>query len=219
MPYPERDWRLFWETHREPESGVYGPANSVLLEYARRFTEHKAGLSALDVGCGDGRYTIPLASMGYTVTAVDKSEVAIQRLKERVSVFDPSLQINTENADIFDIINRKRFYDLIVCSGFIEEIPQGKHKELILGLQKWTKFSGMNILRYVIEKKFSLDGEADVVSDHNYLENLYNDWDILRSEIEPNFRQAKVGRVINGQMINRFFRAATIVAIKNSNGV
>ena len=212
MPDLERNWNSFWKTNRELGNGVYGRANPVLLEHAGIFKKGKSDIEALDVATGDGRYAIPLALMGYNVTAIDKSKEAIGRLRERVTAVNHSLQIHTEEADIFDILMEERDYDLIICSGFIEEIPQSKHDKLILGLQKWTTRSGINILRYVVEKRLSLNTEPEAVADHAHLQNLYGSWKIARSETEANFRQAKVGREINERIVNRFFRAATIVA-------
>ena len=214
MPYLERDWRSFWRDNREPENGVYGPPNSELLEYARLSLDNRVGALALDVASGDGRYAIPLAQMGFKVTAIDISKEAIDRLNERATLANPSLGIQAQEADIFDILGEKRSYDLVICSGFIEETPQPKHEELVLGLQELTNRSGINILRYVTEKKLSLDAEAEAVANHIQLQSFYRSWNIVKSEIETNFRQAKIGRELNGIIVNRFFRAATIVATK-----
>jgi len=45
------------------------------------FPEPK-GLTLLDLGCGIGANAIPLSLMGYTVTAVDGSSTAIEKLKK-----------------------------------------------------------------------------------------------------------------------------------------
>lgn len=68
-----RDWDKFWTSHRNQEVGVYGAANEQLLQHAKTFMCERKGILCLDVGAGDGRYSIPLARMGYTVTAMDIS--------------------------------------------------------------------------------------------------------------------------------------------------
>ena len=40
--------------------------------------------SFLDLGCGNGRNTIPLARMGYEVTGVDISQIALSQAKEKL---------------------------------------------------------------------------------------------------------------------------------------
>jgi 2-polyprenyl-3-methyl-5-hydroxy-6-metoxy-1,4-benzoquinol methylase len=41
------------------------------------------GAKVMDFGCGDGRVAIPLAAIGYEVTAVDSSQRMLDRLTER----------------------------------------------------------------------------------------------------------------------------------------
>ena len=41
------------------------------------------GAKVLDFGCGDGRVAIPMAGLGYDVTAVDSSQRMLDRLTER----------------------------------------------------------------------------------------------------------------------------------------
>ena len=42
-----------------------------------------SGAKVLDFGCGDGRVAIPLAGLGYEVTAVDSSQRMLDRLADR----------------------------------------------------------------------------------------------------------------------------------------
>lgn len=48
----------------------------------RQLTGVEAG-SVLDLGCGPGRYSIPLARAGFSVTAVDLSPYLLERARER----------------------------------------------------------------------------------------------------------------------------------------
>lgn len=43
------------------------------------------GAKVMDFGCGDGRVAIPMAALGYDVTAVDSSQRMLDRLTERGS--------------------------------------------------------------------------------------------------------------------------------------
>jgi 2-polyprenyl-3-methyl-5-hydroxy-6-metoxy-1,4-benzoquinol methylase len=53
------------------------------------------GAKALDFGCGDGRVAIPLAALGYEVTAVDAS----QRMLDRLTARAPELTTVQATAD------------------------------------------------------------------------------------------------------------------------
>src|SRR5206468_12890147 len=84
----------------ERDEGRFGPAAQA-SEWDARYRKHDAamwsgrpngrlvaevtGLSpgtALDVGCGEGADAVWLAQQGWTVTAVDVSEVAVRRGRE-----------------------------------------------------------------------------------------------------------------------------------------
>ncbi|MFD7705690.1 class I SAM-dependent methyltransferase [Streptomyces sp. NPDC059786] len=54
-----------------------------------------AGVKVMDFGCGDGRVAIPLAGLGYEVTAVDSSQRMLDRLTERA----PDLTVVQATAD------------------------------------------------------------------------------------------------------------------------
>ena len=47
-------------------------------------TDAQAGMSAVDLGCGSGQVSIPLAELGVHVTAVDVSPQMVERLRRRV---------------------------------------------------------------------------------------------------------------------------------------
>ena len=56
-----RRWRL------EPA----GPAEQQTAAAYLTFSETPVGAAVLDLGCGHGRYAIPLAAMGYDVCGLD----------------------------------------------------------------------------------------------------------------------------------------------------
>jgi len=210
-----RDWEAFWETHRDAENGVYGNPNPRLLEYASLFMGGRRGLTAADIASGDGRYAVPLAEMGFDVCAIDSSMRAHDRLRERVLHLGLTDRIHAEVADVFALLPDSRAYDLIVCSGMLEEIPMETHERLIRGLQQWTNPQGMNILRYVTEKKLDPNTTDEVVTVHERIIGLYEGWKKIDTEQEAHYRRARVGRNIGGMTVNRYLRAASVVAVRH----
>lgn len=77
-----------------------------------------AGGSVVDFGCGDGRIAIPLAHMGFGVTAIDASPIMLRRLlkaaKEQTRDFDFD-NLNTVQSDGTDLGKLKRMFDAVVC--------------------------------------------------------------------------------------------------------
>ncbi len=57
----------------------FGEPYSDLLSF---FQKHEPKGHVLELGCGQGRDTVPLARMGYTVTGVDVSKVGLSQMLE-----------------------------------------------------------------------------------------------------------------------------------------
>ncbi|MEA1906316.1 MAG: class I SAM-dependent methyltransferase [Euryarchaeota archaeon] len=77
-------------------------------------------LSVLDVGCGTGIITLPLAELGHNVTGIDLSEGMLNIAKEKASNLDLSIEFKLGDADflpfedgLFDVvINRHLLWTL-----------------------------------------------------------------------------------------------------------
>lgn len=76
----------------------------------------RGGVTALDIGSGDGRNSLYLARRGYAVTAVDLSQVGLDLTRQQAQAGD--LPVTTVRADIntFDIGENR--WDLIVLIDF-----------------------------------------------------------------------------------------------------
>jgi 2-polyprenyl-3-methyl-5-hydroxy-6-metoxy-1,4-benzoquinol methylase len=77
-----------------------------------------AGGTVVDFGCGDGRVAIPLAHMGFGVTAVDASPTMLKRLatraREQGNDFNPD-DLELVQSDGTDLGKLKRLFDGVVC--------------------------------------------------------------------------------------------------------
>lgn len=73
---------------------------------------------ALDIGCGSGKSTSTLISLGYDVTGMDFSEEAVSICKER---FDGSARIIRGN--VLDIPFADSSFDYVVAVHVLEHIP------------------------------------------------------------------------------------------------
>ena len=67
---------------------------------------------ALDLACGEGRNALWLASMGWRVTAVDYSQVAIAKARDRAAVDGASVEFVC--ADLLDYEPEESAFDLVV---------------------------------------------------------------------------------------------------------
>ena len=75
---------------------------------------------ALDLACGEGRNAIWLAELGWRVTGVDFSQVAIAKARERAS--QASLDVEFVCADLLDYEPERDAYDLVLL--FYLQLPR-----------------------------------------------------------------------------------------------
>ena len=66
---------------------------------------------ALDVGCGEGADAIWLAQQGWAVTAVDVSEVALERAREAAA--GAAVSVDWRGGDVFGIALEEGSFDLL----------------------------------------------------------------------------------------------------------
>jgi SAM-dependent methyltransferase len=81
----------------------------------RFLVEEAAGLApgrALDLACGEGRNALWLAELGWRVTAVDYSNVAIAKASDRAASAEASIDFVC--ADLLDYMPEERAYELVV---------------------------------------------------------------------------------------------------------
>jgi len=97
----------------------------------------------LDIGCGLGRITIPLLELGAVVSAIDNSQVMLDKTEERAdhAGLTDKLKIIKSGAD--SICFEDNYFDVIVCLGLLEHLPDDIKecvvKEIIRLLKRESK--------------------------------------------------------------------------------
>lgn len=87
------------------------------------FAEHVTGRRALDFGCGAGRSTRFLQTLGYHVTGVDISEPMLKRARER----DPNGDYRMVSDSTLLAVDKEQ-YELILSAFTFDNIPSHIHK-------------------------------------------------------------------------------------------
>jgi len=122
----------------------------------------------LDLGCGQGRDSLFLSSIGFQVTAVDVSEIGIKQLLSKAN--EQNLSINGIVADAFDKNFSSRFnvilFDMLMHSFGIEQ-----QNELLGKYSNFLKNEGV----------FCIVFPDDMNSEHfmNILQSLKGKWNLL----------------------------------------
>ncbi len=83
------------------------------IEVVENYAKLAKGKIALDIACGMGRNSRLLAKMGFMVEAIDISPLALNSLKGIEN-------IKTKEVDLDTYKLKEDFYDLIVCTYFLE---------------------------------------------------------------------------------------------------
>jgi SAM-dependent methyltransferase len=103
----------FWNATYSERSAIWsGQPNAQLVAEA---TDLSPG-SALDVGCGEGADAVWLAQHGWDVTAVDISEVALDRARQHAE--EAAVTIGFEVRDLMETPPLPSSYDLVSAQFF-----------------------------------------------------------------------------------------------------
>jgi tellurite methyltransferase len=125
---------------------VYGSNNSYYgFELRKEFTDlfkekTITGQTALDLGCGEGRYSLFLARKGCDTLAVDRSSAGIEKLKKMAETFQ--LPISAEVLDIEDFVFEENQFDIIVGATILDHLCCKLRHKTINGIKKSLKPEG-----------------------------------------------------------------------------
>lgn len=107
-----------------------------IIEHFGNFPEH---LKLLDIGCGGGLVSIPLAKLGASVTGIDASQKNIDAAKNQALIENLDVTFMCDTAE-----NHKNLYDVILCLEIIEHVQNPE--EFIISVSKLLKPGGMLII-------------------------------------------------------------------------
>jgi SAM-dependent methyltransferase len=83
----------------------------------------------LELGCGNGRNAVHLASLGCTVDAVDFSERAVEWTQQRAR--SAGAAVTVQCCSIFDAAFPDRSYDLVYDSGCFHHLPPHRRNDYV----------------------------------------------------------------------------------------
>jgi len=142
----------------------------------------------LDLGCGPGRYAVPLATQGFQVTGVDRTQLLLDRGKEHAAA--QAVNIEWVHDDMRRFV-RPGAYDLVVSMftsfGYFEDLDENRavlrnvFQSLVAGGIFLMDSSGKEILA----RHFQSSG-VDVLSNGDmFIERrqIVEDWQKVQSEI------------------------------------
>ncbi len=130
---------LFNEKYRS-ESMYYGwKLRRYFTDYFNQTDLH--GRRALDLGCGEGKYSIYLAKLGAKVTAVDVAEEGIKKLRKLASRDNLSIDSHVLDLQSFEFFPDT--FDVIIAPTVLGHLSAWVRKYVVSGIKKALKAGGV----------------------------------------------------------------------------
>ncbi len=103
-------------------------------------TEKIKPCKSIDIGCGEGYYSIYLASKGFDITGIDLSEMAIQYAKENAT--SRRVNVHFEIMDIDDLEQSKERFDFVLEWGLLHHIMPLQRQKYVENINKLLNQGG-----------------------------------------------------------------------------
>jgi SAM-dependent methyltransferase len=130
----------FWDQRYSGEDLAYGDApNGFLSLVAERFSSTG---QALDIGAGEGRNALFLASRGLNVLAIDQSEVGMQKAQQLAR--QRGLTLRTQVVDLQDFDAEHNSFDVV--SSIFVHLPTKLRAAVHQRVGAWLKPGGFFVL-------------------------------------------------------------------------
>ncbi|PKR84235.1 class I SAM-dependent methyltransferase [Heyndrickxia camelliae] len=208
----------------ETGSWLHKPVKTV-IDFLPMF-EGKEEVNVLDIGCGVGRNSIPIAEKIKNnegkVVCVDLLDSALEHLKKYSMQYGVSEVIETVQADIGEFKIKPEEYDFIIAVSSLEHVESEEvFDDLLKRMRNGTKIGGIHCL--VINSEVqeieqatnqSLEAYMEVnLSTKDMLQKLedhYHEWNIVMKVVKP--LEYKISRDGKGVILTT--NAITYVAVK-----
>lgn len=165
------DDRSHWDALFNTRTYVFGkePA-SFLRDNVNRLPVGKV----LDIAAGEGRNAVFLAKKGFSVDAVDYSEVALRKARRLAK--ENHVTINTINADLEGYVIKPESYEAIVNINYLQ-------RSLIPGIKRGLRRGGIVVYEnYTVEQLGNTPKQnirRDLLLAKNEIKELFKDFKIL----------------------------------------
>ena len=150
--------------------------------------------SVLDIAMGEGRNAVFLAKLGYKVTGIDISSVAIKKAHQLAG--EQETKIKTINASMNDHHFAPKSFDVILCFYYI-------NRKTIRSYENLLKDDGVLMVESFSEQQKKVDGfPFELYSEEDFLQqgellSFFRNLDVLKfekSEVEGNYREFIIAR-------------------------
>lgn len=143
---------------------------------------------AADLGCGEGRDSIYLATRGFNVTAIDIVEQGLLKLEKFAQ--EKNLPIQCVHTDALNYSYPPNFFDLIVARTFLDHLTLPQIQEMTAKIRATLRPSGILFVSVFTTKdvgylKPADQAESECASfiqhyfEENELKSYFDDWNVM----------------------------------------
>ncbi len=178
----------------EKEESVYkytNPGIQFLMDFLqKKLHKSSSEFKALDLGAGDGRFSVLLAKNNLEVTAVDFSEFALERISQRAKIAGVESKIKLIKDSVLDFSPPDN-YDVIIACNVLHYFNSSQLKKILDLMKEHTLEKGVNLISFESnikmflpdgrEFKFANQPDFDIVYLNKFLKDVYKDskWKVL----------------------------------------
>jgi len=172
-----KDTKYQWDKKYNQEQYVYGKGPATFLRENLHFL--KVGGRILDMGMGEGRNAVYLATKGFQVIGVDISSVAVKKADSLAK--ENKVKVETVIADLTSYKLPKNSLDGIICFYFVD-------RSLVEKMQGWLRPGGVIIYEAYTDNQRKIKGfehfNKNYLLHEGELINLFKGFHVLKYE-EP----------------------------------
>ncbi len=140
-----------------------------------KFFKAKKVTTVLDLGCGVGRNIIPLIKQGFTVTGLDESSTAINKLK--ASLTQQNLQAKIQVGQFQHLAFADRSFDAVIS---VQTLNHGYERDILQGFAELNRISKIGGLVFLTlpgriangKVRYCLVRTAKKIAEHTYLPTI-----------------------------------------------
>jgi tellurite methyltransferase len=177
----------FWDKKYAQDNYIYGKAPARFL--SKNYDYIPQGSNVLDIGMGEGRNAVFLATKGYKVTGIDISRVAIKKARLLAKEFGVRINSIHESISKYNVPNNS--VDAIICFYFLD-------RKLIKRMMSWLKPGGVLIFESFTMKQNTINSanvEEEYLLKEKELLRLFPGFNILKYE-EAQHRKDFIASII-----------------------
>lgn len=133
---------------------------------------------SLDLGCGQGRNSLYLSTLGFNLTSLDVNESSVRFLQDVMA----KESIDSIDAHVYDInsasINGQ--YDFIFSTVVFMFLNEDRVPSIIRNMQEHTNVGGYNLIVSAMDtEKYPCDQGFSFTFKEGELQDYYQDWKIV----------------------------------------